>query len=363
MMPQVVAPVAGRDPEPVPAVTVFERTRDGRMRLDVESTAIIVAAALFVVTVVVAAVVFWGQELAIGGRDSLGEFAAVTGSIAAGLAFLGGRLVASRFGIGGIAGMTRARFLWFDLIALTVAHAAIALIGWIGATAIMERSFPNATVYASPAAVLAAAAVSVSGYAGYLSGVRLSQRSLSLVLGLFLVVGIFTAMLTADDPQWWQANLSALGMTHDLSALSFNVTLIVSGVIVTTIARFGTATLPVASPAARRRRAVVRTLFVLVGVLLAGVGLFPVDRFFLLHNTVATGTAVAFTVLALGAPWLLPTMPKAFLALGFVFVAGIAGLALLFAAGDYTLTAVELIAGLLIFAWIILFLRNVGPGE
>jgi hypothetical protein len=34
------------------------------------------------------------------------------------------------------------------------------------------------------------------------------------------------------------------------------------------------------------------------------------------------------------------------------------GLAVLFFVGYYTLTAVELVAGLLVFTWIILFIRN-----
>ncbi|MFB8387293.1 DUF998 domain-containing protein [Microbacterium sp. NPDC055910] len=330
-----------------------------RALIDDESAAIIIAASVFVVSAIVAAVVFWGRELPIAGRGSLGEFVAIAGAVAAALAFAGGRWVASVLKIGGIPGQTRARYLWFDLVALSVAHAAIALLGWTGIATVLEHSFIGATVFTTPAVVMAAAATALSGYAAYLSGLSLTPRQLSLVLALFLAVGMITAMLSSNDPQWWQMNLSALGITHDISSLTFNLTLIISGVIVTTIARFGTASLPAETVAERRRRAVVRALFVLIGVMLACVGVFPVDRFFLLHNTVATGMAVAFGVLVIGAPWLLPTVPKTFIVLGYVFVAAVAGLALLFAVGIYNLTAVELIAAVLIFAWIILFLRNV----
>ncbi len=54
-------------------------------------------------------------------------------------------------------------------------------------------------------------------------------------------------------------------------------------------------------------------------------------------------------------------MPKVFIALGFVYVGVIIVLALLFSAGIYNLTAVELVSALLIFSWIILFLRNAHP--
>lgn len=51
-------------------------------------------------------------------------------------------------------------------------------------------------------------------------------------------------------------------------------------------------------------------------------------------------------------------MSRAFLALGFVFIGVILVLAVFFAVGYYTLTAVELVAGILVFSWIILFIRN-----
>ena len=259
--------------------------------------------------------------------------------------------------------MTRERYLWYDLIALSAAHAAIALLGWIGVATVMERSFLGAMLYTSPAVVIAGVAAALSGYAAYLSALNMSPRQLSLVVALFLIVGMLTAMLSSSDPLWWQMNLSALGITHDVSALTFNVTLIISGVIVTTIARFGTSFLPAQTIAERRRRWIVRGIFILLGILLACVGIFPVDRFFLLHNTVATGMAVAYGVLVLGAPWLLRSLPRVFLALGYVFVVVIIGLALLFFAGIYNLTAVELVASLLIFGWIILFLRNVQQSD
>jgi hypothetical membrane protein len=242
---------------------------------------------------------------------------------------------------------------------LSLAHGVIALLGWIGIATVMEHSFVGATVYATPAIVIASAATALTGYLAFLSGVNLSARQLSLVLAVFLVVGMTTAMLSSTDPLWWQMNLSALGITHDISSLTFNLTVIVSGVLITTIARFGTATLPAYTTAQRRRRTTVRVLFVLLGALLACVGIFPVDRFFLMHNTVATGMAVAYAALVIGIPWLIPSMPKAFVVLGFVYVGVVIVLAVLFAAGIYNLTAVELVSALVIFSWIILFLRNV----
>ncbi len=342
------------------AGAVGTRSR-GRRALDDESFALTFGAFAFAGSAIVAIFVFWGRELPIDGRHSLGEFAAIAGAVAAAAGFATSRLRPHRDRPTDMRAADGTRYWWFDLVALSAAYAAIALLGWIGVATILDHSFVGATVFASPAVVLAAASAALSAYLAFVSGANLTPRHLSLVLAVFLVVGMVTAMLSATDPQWWQMNLSALGITHDISALTFNVTLIVSGVIVTTIARFGTASLPSEMDADRRRRGTVRGLFVLLGALLACVGLFPVDRFFLLHNTVATGMCVAFAVLVVGLPWLIPTMPRVFVALGFVYVGVIVILALLFSAGIYNLTAVELVSALLIFSWIILFLRNAHP--
>ena len=95
-----------------------------------------------------------------------------------------------------------------------------------------------------------------------------------------------------------------------------------------------------------------------VGVFLGMVGLFPVDRFFALHTGVASGMVVAFGVLVIALPRWIPSMPRAFVALGWLFLAVTLLLAVFFFIGYYTLTAVELVAGILVFTWIVLFIRN-----
>src|SRR4029078_717477 len=103
-----------------------------------------------------------------------------------------------------------------------LAHAVIVLLGWIGLADLLERSFIGAVVFTFPAAVLSGVAFAVTAYAGFLSSARLTPMLLSLVLAVFLVVGALASMLSSSDPQWWQKNLSALGITNDVSSLAFN---------------------------------------------------------------------------------------------------------------------------------------------
>lgn len=172
----------------------------------------------------------------------------------------------------------------------------------------------------------------------------LDVLALATMLAVFLVEGVVASMLTASDPHWWKMNLSALGMTDDISALAFNLTLIVAGFIVTTLARYATASIPSTTPHGVSRA---RTCLIIVGVFLALVGVFPVDPFFVLHTSVASGMVVAYGVLVIRLHAWIPGMPKAFIALGWLFLAIVLVLAVLFAVGFYTLTAVELVAGIL----------------
>ncbi|WP_157427156.1 DUF998 domain-containing protein [Agromyces salentinus] len=332
-----------------------------------ESAALLVGGVFFVVGGLIGLIVFWGADLPISGMGSVGEFAALGGGVAALVAFLLGRYLAERTPnpelrreIGQGLSVPGARLHWFDLAALSIAHGVIALLGWTAISAVLELSFRDAVVFAVPAAVLGGVAVALSAYISFLSSARMTPMLLSLVLAVFLVVGAFASMLSASDPHWWKENLSALGMTNDISARAFNLTLIIAGAIVTIVARYATATLPASTPPDRRGRSIVRVGLILIGIFLACVGIFPVDEFFLVHNTVATGMTICFAVIVIGLPWFIRTVPRVFVVLGYVYVVAIVVVAVFFATGYYNLTAVELVAAVLIFSWIIVFLRTAG---
>ncbi|MFF2372225.1 DUF998 domain-containing protein [Agromyces sp. NPDC058110] len=336
----------------------------------VESAALLVGSAFFVLGGLVSLVVFWGRDLPISGSGSLGEFAAIGGGVAALLAFVAGRYVADRTPnpalrseIGTGLSSPEAKLHWFDVAALAIAHGIIALLGWLALSTVLELCFRDAVVFSLPASALAGVALALSAYASFLSSVRMTPMLLSLVLAVFLVVGVLASMLSASDEHWWQENLSALGMTDDISALAFNLTLAIAGAIVTIVARYATAALPATDPVDRKGRNSVRLLLILIGIFLACVGIFHVDDFFWVHNSVATGMAVCFAILVFRLPGLVRSIPRVFVLLGYVYVAVIVVVAVFFATGYYNLTAVELVAACLIFSWIIVFLRTAGAVE
>jgi hypothetical protein len=307
--------------------------------------------------------VFWGSTAPIAGPGSVGQFVALAAAVTTIAVFVAARALldsntAAQRGLRDGLDLPDGRLHWWDVAALALALGIIGALFWLGLASLFERSFVGAVIFSVAAVLLSASAVAVTAYAVFIFAVHLTPLLLSVVLAVFLVAGTFTSMLSATDPLWWQKNLSTLGISDDLSARAFNLTLIVAGVIVTTTAHYATAGIPVENQKERRGRTIVYAALALIGVLLACVGLFPLDRNAAAHNASASGMAVVFVALVIGLRFLVPRMPRMFLLLGYAFVAVIAMLAGFFLTGYYNLTAVELVAFLLIFSWLIVFIRN-----
>lgn len=315
-----------------------------------EAIALQISIFAFVVVGLVAVPVFRLGSAPIAGNDSIGQFSAIAAAATAIVVFVFGRVVASDERAGRVTVLDI-----IDTAAVAFAHSVIALLGWTLLATILDRGFTGAVVFPIPVLLLSGAAAAVTAYVVFFSATHMDLQLLATVLALFLVVGVLASTLTASDPLWWKDNLSALGMTDDLSARTFNLTLIVAGVLVTTLARIATRGVPTTNP---RGIGGVRVCLIIVGIFLALVGVFPVDQHFALHTGVASGMVAAFTVLVIALRWWIPGVSRTFLSLGYIFVLVIIALALLFAVGYYTLTAVELVAGTLVFTWIILFIRT-----
>lgn len=325
-----------------------------------EARALFVGSAGFVLLGGVAFLLLGREPVALSGRGSAGDISAMGTAVLSAGAVVAGSLQrraprSAQFRKSG--GARRV----IDIAGLALAHACIFLLGWLALFWIFQQAFIGAVLYPVSAAVLIGTTGAVSAYAAYLSALGMTAYRLAALLAGFLVIGILTSMLTAADPQWWQKNLSALGMNSGISAVAFNFTLIVAGVVVTTLAGYSTTTLAAAAttPSELRRVGRLERGLILMGIFLACVGLFPVDERFGLHTLVASGMVVVFASLIVRIRTLVPSVSSTFAALGWVFLAVILAAAVLwFPVGYYNLTAVELIAASLIFAWLIVLIRN-----
>ena len=329
----------------------------------VESRAIIVAAGAFVVSGLVGLLVMHGTFLPMWKEWSVGLLAIIVGSVVGAIAYaLSARDSRRRARESGALTRSLPRFIW-DTTALTFTHVAILAMLGLVLFSTLQTAFTGLEVDTLTGTMMVALSGAASAYFLSLSAATTTANKMSTLLSIFLTSGVLLSMTTTTDPHWWQANFSILGTTRDFSAITFNLTLIITGATITILADYVTRDLADwmkdqvgrATPHIR----VLKWALVSIGVLLACVGLVPVNRALLVHNTVATGMVVIFVALMIALKLLLPGYPQTFFALGYAFL-GCIGVAafLFFPIGYYNLTAFELIASALIFSWLVIFVRN-----
>jgi len=252
-----------------------------------------------------------------------------------------------------------------DATNVAAVHALIAAIGTIAVFVLLALSFRGVTLDGWVAAASVAAGAGLSCYLVYLSTSRIDTSKLSGLLVIFISVTTLTSMATASDQQWWEYHFSLLGTLGDASASLFNISLIVAGLLVTTFSlylqRDIRALVELGVLRYRWSARTISTLFVIMGLMLSGVGLFPLDVNATMHNTCAAGMSVAFGLLLLASPLVLRGMPWTFfIATGGFFAAMVLSVILFAVTGYFNLTFFELVVFIIIFGWIASFIRFLG---
>ncbi len=250
-----------------------------------------------------------------------------------------------------------------DTAGLTLASASISVMAVGAAYTTFQRAFQGLVVGRITATLLLAVVVGVCCYTLSLIGHHLSSSRVAVLLGCFLGAGVFASMLTADNPGWWQSNFSALGISTASSASAFNFTVVIAGIVLTTLADYLASDLSRWPGVTRTVDRLVRVVLIIIGLALVGLGLVPVNLSRVGHDIFAYTALVAFGVFILAAPVLLKGLPSSFVVTTGLFGGLLLVIVLLWAPGGrYNFTAVELLSVLLIFAWLTLFARTVGSG-
>lgn len=251
-----------------------------------------------------------------------------------------------------------------NTVSVVVVHAALAFVAAYALYRALALGFIGLPVVPFWAVVLMAVTLGLSTYISYLSSSHMAAQRLSSLLMAYVAIGVLTAMVTTPDPLWWQVHFSQLGTFDDPSSWVFNATLIAGGLLVTTFA------VHIGNDMAQLvRRGVLHTpraprttpaLFVVMGVMLACVGIFPVNVSLVLHNTAASGMAAVFLVLLIGGPRVLRGMPRTYFVASWAFLAATLASVALFIVGYFSLTAFEILIFALVFGWIAVFIRFLG---
>lgn len=256
------------------------------------------------------------------------------------------------------------RTFTINAIAVVLVHVVLAAVSVLVAFLVLSRGFIGLAVAPFWAIVLMAVTLGLTAQLTYLSASRMTTQRMSSLLMSFVVVGTLTAMVSSPDPEWWKLHFSQLGTFWSLSSLMFNGTLVAGGLLVTAFAvslqNDMSALVRQGALANPKSPAIISTMFIIMGALLAGVGLVPVNVNMLIHNVCASGMALMFIGMLVGGHWMVRGMPQVYFTAAWMFLAAVIGSTALFAVGYFGLTAFEIVVFALIFGWIAVFIRFLG---
>lgn len=251
-----------------------------------------------------------------------------------------------------------------NTVAVVVIHAALAFLGTYAAYLLLSEALVGLPVRAFLGAVLMALTLGLTVYLVFPSVARMTTQRTATLLMAFVFLGTLTSAVTTSDPQWWEVHFSQLGTFGDVSSWIFNGTLIAGGLLVTTFAVYISHDMHVLVTDGRLLDSssprTVSVLFVVMGAMLAGVGLAPVDTSFWIHTLCASGMAVVYMMLLIGGRKYLGGMPPTYFLASWLFLAAIAVTIVLFLTTFFSLAALEITVFALIFGWITVFIRFLG---
>ena len=252
-----------------------------------------------------------------------------------------------------------------NAIAVVIVHTILAVLATIAGYFVLGQGFIGLTMNPFWSTVLMAVNLGLAAHFTYVSASRMTTQRMSSLLMAFMLIGALTAMVTTPDPEWWKFHFSQLGSFEGtVSTWVFNGTLIAGGLLVTAFAVYVAHDMHALVDRGILERAnsprIVSSVFVAMGILLAGVGLVPVDVNLLIHNLSATGMAIVFVGLLISAPRVLRGMPRSFFLVTWGFLAAVVLSVALFITTFFGLTAFEIIVFALVFAWIAVFIRFLG---
>lgn len=252
----------------------------------------------------------------------------------------------------------------FDCVTLAVAYTIISIVITAVAIYAFSEAFKGVMMPSTSAVMVVAVFAAITVYGIINTSVHLQSSDIVNALTLFIAGGVYASMATSQDPYWWQINFSSLGTTSSFSSLAFNITLILAGLLLLSLTDHLLADLAIIikgkKSSIKARIQAIKFLFIFISLSLAGVGLFPWNKYPLLHDSSAYLLVVVFSVIIIGLRWLMPNISKSFLANSYmILVVLLMSFAMWRPFHYFNQTAFELIAFTLTFVWLVLFLRTI----
>lgn len=269
--------------------------------------------------------------------------------------------------------LTRRALPWFggrrwwrsaiDAIGLSLIFGILGLFLTGALFGVFQQAFQGVALDRLAGTFWVALAGGAAAYVTSAAAASLTARSLATLLAAFLTVGVLASAMNAADPYWWEQYFSELGEGENLASATFNLTLLLTGVALVTVAEFLAHDLDrwarSAGEAAWRITAV-RSLLTTVGVLVALVAVISRSVSIFWHDVVAQSLVVVFGLTLLAVPVLLRRLPGALIAVTAVAFALLVTVIVLYLGMDYlNMTAFEMGAAAIVYGWLLLFIRTV----
>lgn len=195
---------------------------------------------------------------------------------------------------------------------------------------------------------------------------QMGSHKLAYSFGGVLLTGSFFSSILTEDVRWIQWHFSRLGEGETFSSYIFNITLIISSVLMyylavnvrDSIKNISTEKLNI--NISNRASSTYYKAFCYVTVCLLGVAIFPFDRFPIVHNIFGYSMLFTFLYLCIFSQRILPIFSKQFYIFGY-FIIFLTMILYTFFLGFKTITLLFVEAVILIFLyrWFILFLNGI----
>lgn len=253
---------------------------------------------------------------------------------------------------------------WRDTLTLSFAYAVLTLAATALLAYLLSNAFKGLELDPYTASVFVGLVAIVVSYAIINQAFRISVQSIVAVLGTILVGGVLLAMVTNNQADWWQVHFSYLGMAQSNTARLFNLTLIVSGLVLLALTdNLLNALAPAISKGETELKLnVIKGAFVFIALSLAAVGVFPYEEGTInatLHNAAAGFLVLGFLFLIGTLKWTSPDLPREFVIFSYVVAAALVACYVAFTVIGYlNLTAFELASFSLSFTWLAVYLKN-----
>ena len=251
---------------------------------------------------------------------------------------------------------------WRNVPTIIGAFIVILMLGILSFFWIIGMMFEGASFDIYTATAIFFVFTAIINYLMIYAAYSFTSSMIVTILIVVIIGGVFFAMLTNSESRWWQHNFSFLGTNEAASSWQFNLTLMLSALLMVALIDYLFVNLK-KSGYTGFKVASLRVLLTMVAISLGGVGFFPnngTGQLHALHTKAAEMLVYLIVILIVSIRWILPKVTKEFLTISYGIAAVLVACNFLFQnIGYLSLTVFELLAFGLALSWILLLLQHI----